>query len=148
MSEKRAYKLLKGAVVRAGDYERRMDRVENIVLPGCPDVNGCFNGVEFWIEIKEPKEPKRAKTPLFGSNHRLSVEQRNWIKRQLLAKGLAYIYIDTGSWRLLISGRWADELNEMTLSELKDVALWVGKVPIKDTVHWEGIANAIISRQI
>jgi hypothetical protein len=142
MSEKRAYTLLKRHLV-AGKPRRRLDRVENIISSGWPDCNGCFNGAEFWIEIKEPKEPKRATTPLFGSNHNLSLEQRNWIKRQLLAGGLAYIYIDTGNWRLLMGGSSADEINSLTLNQLKDSALWFSKVPVRTDSCWEKIAEII-----
>jgi hypothetical protein len=147
MSEKRAFTKLKAMVV--GPYPgRRLDRVENLVGNGWPDVNGCFEGVEFWIEIKEPVEPKRPSTPLFGSNHRLSQEQMNWFKRQSLASGLGYVYIDTGKHRILMGGRLADKINGMTLDELLRNALWLGKVPIKNVEHWEGIVDVVLSRKV
>lgn len=147
MSEKRAFKKLKEALSN-GKVERRLERVENIVGAGWPDCNGCFSGVEFWIEVKEPTEPKRSSTKLFGSNHKLSQEQMNWIKRQLLSGGLAYVYIDTGGWRLLIGGRIADSINDMTLDRLKAEALWIAKVPMKDKNHWEGIVDVVLNRKV
>ena len=147
MSEKRAFTKLKTALV-GSKFGRRLDRVENIVGNGWPDVNGCFHNVEFWIEIKEPKEPKMLKTRLFGSNHKLSQEQMNWIKRQIYTGGLAYVYIDTGKWRLLIGGSIADHINDMTLEELKSAALWLAKVPIKCNDHWEGIVDVIANRKV
>lgn len=147
MSEKRAFKKLKENLINDMTW-RRLERVENVVGAGWPDSNGCFHGVEFWIEIKEPAEPKRTTTPLFGSNHKLSQEQMNWIKRQILSGGLAYIYIDTGKWRLLVGGSKADGVNGMTLEELKSSALWFAKVPMKDKNKWEGIADVIVNRKV
>jgi hypothetical protein len=147
MSEKRAFTKLKNALV-VNRIERRLERVENLVNNGWPDANGCFHGVEFWIEVKEPKEPKMLNTRLFGSNHKLSQEQMNWIKRQINTGGLAYVYIDTGEWRLLIGGSMADYINDMTLTELKSVSLWSTKVPIKCNDHWEGIVDVILNRKV
>ena len=30
-------------------------RIENKVGPGIPDVNGCYKGIEFWLELKVSK---------------------------------------------------------------------------------------------
>ena len=147
MSEKRAYKKLKDALLLPGT-ERRLGRVENMCDSGWPDCNGCFDGIEFWIEIKEPTEPKRSTTPLFGSNHRLSVEQRNWIINQLHAGGLVYIYIDTGRHRMLMSGNLADKINILTLKQLLYLSLWHGVVPFHHKHHWEGIVDVILRREI
>ena len=66
----------------------------------------------------------------------------------MLAGGLAYVYIDTGNWRLLIGGSMADEINDMTLDELKNKALWFAKVPMKHADHWEGIVDVILNRKV
>lgn len=147
MSEKRAFSLLKQSVLGA-HLNRRLDRIENSVGSGWPDANGCFEGIEFWIEVKEPEEPKRASTPLFGSSHKLGLEQRNWIKRQLNAGGLVYIYIDTGKNRMLISGALADVFNKMTLSEFIKTAVWHASVPIRNAEKWEEIAHVIANRTL
>lgn len=150
MSEQRAFELLKKHLIKPNPVRRRIGRLENVVGVGWPDVNGCFEGSEFWIEIKEPTEPKRATTKLFGSNHKVTLEQRNWIKAQLLAGGLAYIYIDTGKHRLFISGKLADEINEMTLTEIvnSEHCIWWCKTPLRDEKEWEKVAHAIINRKI
>jgi hypothetical protein len=147
MSETNAFKTLKQNLV-GSRIDRRLDRVENVVAEGWPDANGCFESVEFHMEIKAPKEPKRATTSLFGSNHKLLQEQKNWIKRQLNAGGLVYIYIDTGKNRLLISGKFADELNEMTLEDLILCALWHAAVPVRNKDRWERIADVIAERRV
>ena len=123
MNEVSAYRWLRNevAVARLGD---RLDRLENLVGAGMPDVNGCFNGSEFWIEVKAPTEPKRASTPLFGSNHKLSQEQKNWIKRQQMANGRVHIFIATDQRKILIDGKHAEKINEMTLAEIIGLSMW------------------------
>lgn len=147
MSEKRAFSLLKQSVL-GQRLNRRLDRVENSVGIGWPDANGCFEGVEFWMEVKEPTEPKRVSTPLFGSSHRLTMDQRNWIKRHLAAGGLAYIYVDTGKNRMLVSGKLADIFNTLTLQEMIDTAVWHATVPVRNAEIWEGVADAIAKRTL
>ena len=79
MSESSDYKTFKANVPEPGD---RLDRIENAVVTGMPDINMCIGGTEVWIEQKSPKEPVRSTTPLFGSNHKISQEQANWFLRQ------------------------------------------------------------------
>jgi hypothetical protein len=126
MSEKVAYQTFVRNVCRPGD---RIDRIENLVGAGFPDTNGCFNGVEFWMEIKTPEAPIRANTPLFGSNHKLSQEQKNWFLRQRRAKGLAFIYIETEYRRILMSGERADTINLCTINELIALSVWTAVRP-------------------
>jgi len=125
MGERAAYTRFRNGVSLPGD---RIDRIENVIGSGFPDTNCCISGTEFWMEIKAPIEPKRATTALFGSNHKLSVEQTNWFLRQRKAKGLGYIYIETDARCILIDGcKWADKVNVSTISELERIALWTAK---------------------
>lgn len=32
-----------------------LQRIENLVSPGAPDLNGCYQGVEVWVELKVAK---------------------------------------------------------------------------------------------
>ena len=58
MSEKSAYRELRKHILRPGD---RIDRIENLVGTGFPDVNMCLRGAErltgteLWVEIKTPR---------------------------------------------------------------------------------------------
>jgi len=129
MSEKDAYKFLRDKVFLPRD---RLDRVENIVGDGMPDTNYCIAGVEGWIELKSPTEPKRASTPLFGSNHKLLQTQKNWILEQLKAKGIVYLFIATNKRKMLVEGRWAEQINDMTVQQIIDIAKWHRERPRKD----------------
>lgn len=120
MSEKSAYKTFRDACPR----NARLDRVENIVCAGMPDVNLCIEGVELWIEFKAPKEPRRATTPLFGSNHKVLQSQINWFTRHTKAGGRGGFLISTNKRWIFVDGKHAAELNLMTLDEILTIAIW------------------------
>lgn len=135
MSETDAYVSMRNGIRRPRD---RIERMENVVGVGWPDVNCCFvDGIEVWIEIKTPREPKRAKTPLFGSNHRLSQQQKNWFLSQRQAGGKAFIYIETAARRILVPAEFADGLNEMSVPDLLSASCWFANRPTK---HEEWVA--------
>jgi hypothetical protein len=141
MSEKQAYALFKKHIARPMD---RIDRIESgLTVEGMPDINACFDGVECWIELKSPTEPKRATTPLFGSNHKLSMSQRNWFLRQRNAGGHAFILVCTDIRWLLLGGALADKLNEMTVDEMMDAARWAAMKPIKEVERWTSLRHAL-----
>lgn len=113
----------------------RVNRVENVLLPGMPDINYCSGGREGWIETKAPKEPKRDDTPLFGSNHKISQDQMNWHLDQTQNGGRSFIYIQTDKRRMLISGRLADKINTATIAWLLGASLWSAPRPTKE-IDW------------
>ena len=127
MSESTAWQFLRNQVARNAD---RFDRFENLLGAGYPDVNYCILATEGWIEVKAPKEPKRTTTPLFGSNHKLSQEQANWMLRQRQAGGLAFIFIQTDKRRMLVEGSIDMKLNEMTVGEIINhhTCLWAATI--------------------
>lgn len=108
----------------------RMDRVENSMVQGMPDINLCLESIEVWLEFKSPLEPKRDRTPLFGSNHRVSQDQMNWFKRQLDAGGRAWFVIKTDQRWLLIHGKHADQINNLTVSQLIAISDWHAIMPV------------------
>jgi hypothetical protein len=141
-TEKKDYQTLRNNVPEPAD---RMDRIENIIVVGMPDINACFDGVEFWIELKSPKEPKRSTTPLFGSNHRLSQDQKNWFLRQRNARGKCYILIATDVHWLLIEGMCADRVNEMTVVGLIAESIWDSLKPIPKE-KWKELRKTLIGQ--
>ena len=140
MAESSDYKTFKKNMPKPGD---RLDRVENVVGTGMPDVNFCSRGVECWIEMKSPKEPKRASTPLFGSNHKLSQDQKNWLLRQCRAGGFSYVLIATDKRWMLISGRHADDLNGLTVLELLSRSVWSTDKPVRDKENWAKLRGVL-----
>lgn len=125
----------------AGRFNR-INRVENPISPGMPDTNCCFLGIgEFWVEIKAPTEPKRPTTPLFGSNHRITQTQMNWHRFQAQCGGKSYFFIDTDQRVLIVSGKLAERINEMTVEELTAAALFVSSKPMAKQ-QWTILKNS------
>lgn len=146
MSEKNAYKTFYDGIKQFGPRDR-IERIENGVGVGAPDINFCIEAKEGWLELKSPKEPLRATTPLFGSNHRVSQDQKNWFLRQYQAGGFCAFLIMTDKRWMLVPGRHADNLNNMTVSNLIKVAVWTTARPIKEKRQWELLrANLITLR--
>jgi hypothetical protein len=136
MAESSDYKAFKKNVPEPGD---RLDRIENVVVTGMPDINMCIEGKELWIEQKSPKEPVRSTTPLFGSNRKVSQEQRNWFLRQRQAHGNAYFLIATDKRWMLLPGILADKINSMTVPELLEKCLWSATKPVRDKQQWTNL---------
>ena len=126
MSEKKDFQLFKKAVMLTG--LERIERIENILAPGTPDVNFCIDGVDGWLEIKSAKEPAKLTSKLL--KHKLSQAQMNWFKRESNAGGRSYILICTDIKWILIDGRDADNINRMSGDELYDISIWVQYYPI------------------
>ena len=133
MAESSDYKTLKKNLLQRGD---RLDRVENVVGVGMPDINFCSGGVECWIEMKSPKEPKRDSTPLFGSNHKYTQDQKNWMLRQVRAGGFGYILIATDKRWMLVQGKHGDRINDLTVDELWHHSIWTTRKPVRDKGEW------------
>ena len=141
MSEKKDWKLLRDKIKQPRD---RWDRIENGVGVGMPDTNYCIDGHEGWVELKSPQEPKREGTALFGSNHPLSQDQKNWFKRQVLAGGRCFVLIGTDRRWILIHGRYADYINEMSVADLLGFAEWYAQKPVQSINQWMALRGELI----
>jgi len=133
MTEKNDYKKLRTRMKKPLD---RLERIENVVGVGTPDVNYCIEGVEGWIEIKSPLAPKRKTTAVLKSQHNLSQDQMNWFKKQFNAGGNGFILICMKTKWMLVDGSWADQINEMTINRLLEISAWRAGAPIFDG-QWE-----------
>ena len=108
--------------------DTRIERVENGLVDGMPDVNYCFAGHEGWIELKAPDMPKRPATPLLQSQHQLSVAQANWFLRQSLAGGTGFLLIGTTVGVVIVKGltvgRLGTTINKLPLNGLERISAW------------------------
>lgn len=70
-----------------------IQRIENSVGIGVPDVEGCIDGVQFWVELKSLKRPKRKST-------KLRVKFRNgqvhWIVNRYYSGGISGVLLSVG----------------------------------------------------
>lgn len=101
-----------------------LQRVENVVLEGMPDVYVTLPGDRTcWIELKAPIRPKRNSTRLLGTDG-LRPSQINWhLKAATKAKPTYILVRDDQLALYLIPGELAKEANDLTLSQLEDHAI-------------------------
>jgi len=87
-------------------------RIESNTINGIPDVNGCINGVDFWLELKS-KEIK---------NCGLSKYQINWHTDRLAAGGKVFILLFSPLQKSLkilqINPKWVDDVLDPGIKEL------------------------------
>lgn len=139
MNEKAAYRAFR----RALPPFARCDRIENVVCAGMPDVSLCLNGVEWWIEFKAPTEPRRAGTPLFGSNHKILPTQIAWFTRCLQAGGNCGVLISTDKRWIFIEGQHVPNLNSMPVADICARALWTSN---RKNVLWKNLFISLNSK--
>jgi hypothetical protein len=95
----------------------RLERVENVMLNGMPDVYAKASGK--WIELKAPIAPKKESTRVMGAEG-LSNDQKNWhlVAHQCGRK--TYILIrDSNNSLYLIPGEFSDLMNDWNAEELR-----------------------------
>lgn len=120
MAEKRLRKYIIQGFKKIGVTD--INSVENLVAPGTPDINGCFDGVEFWIELKHiPAWPKRASTKI-KIDH-FTQQQKLWLRRRCKSGGQAYLLIQCQRDWILVWGEKAWNLGLWNFFELQENAL-------------------------
>lgn len=77
-------------------HKLHMNRVENSVMRGMPDVEGCMCGNQFWIELKVVGTPARQYTILKPT---FQPAQLPWLRRRTKAGGRAFVLLQVGSGR-------------------------------------------------
>ena len=89
----------------------RMDRVENGVVEGMPDVSTTAAGIDVWLELKYvAKWPSRSNTRVLGDRG-LRAEQINWHLRHARAGGNSWILVGVGKEMYLARGADAQDVN-------------------------------------
>lgn len=114
-----------------------MNRVENMVLSGMPDVEGCLDDQQFWIELKCEPRPARS-TTLVKAHFRPA--QIPWMKRRLKAGGLVSVLLQVGSGhdaaRYLVHSGRADEMaSGLTETELLRLAYARADAPAREIIY-------------
>lgn len=96
-----------------------LERVENIVGEGMPDVYALFANGSTWIELKAPKGPIKESTRVLGEEG-LRQSQKNWhIRASRLLLPSFVLIRDLRLKRLwLLPGSLADTMNDMPAATL------------------------------
>lgn len=114
-----------------------LERVENMVADGTPDVDYCIAGVAGKIELKySPHHPVRESTPLMPEGKRLRRSQIIWAKSRMHAGGRVFLLIGTPreSWLIDLAGMSAREMGSLgllTSPGAREIAAW-------GSFHWTG----------
>lgn len=120
-----------------------MRRVENLVSSGDPDVDGCYGGRYFEIELKGCNRPKRLETPL---DFEVRQSQVIWHRLRSKAGGNTWLYIRVGLGKdlckYLVPGSHAQEFRDSMPTEAALAALSV--IPARHTAR--DVLNAIIAK--
>ena len=100
-------------------------RVESNTINGIPDINGCWNGKEFWIELKSDKVgyPK------------LSKWQISWINKRIKHGGVVIICNETLSQKTFQLYR--------PLSAITDARLLKPRCSFSFPVQWPAVQRAL-----
>lgn len=141
--EANLWAMLRSKLQHAAD---RLDRIENLTTDGMPDVQGCFDGMEVWMELKVSQLPAKSTTPVLSraGNHKLLDTQIVWFARQRRAGGIAFIVVLVARELYLINGvLYADVINSWTLQDFRDNAVAWYKCPMTQE-QWELMRNVII----
>jgi hypothetical protein len=100
-----------------------LERVENAVGDGTPDVHYMKKGSLGWIELKAPKRPAKETTRLLGDEG-LRISQENWLGVATFFEIPAYVLIRDDHKNLyLIPCKYWETMNDMTAQELEAVSL-------------------------
>ena len=121
-TEQRLWDRMRGHLSPRGFF---MERVENAVGEGTPDVTVLYAGIVTPTELKAVEEPPtRITTRLLPSGKGLSVTQLNWHLAWAKAGGRSLILVGCGS-RLIfgVDGIHADEVNDWSLENFARGAL-------------------------
>lgn len=93
--------------LRALGYETHVCRIENSAMSGHPDVEGCIDGLQTWIELKSQPRPVRAGTPIrckirdsqsiWHKARAVAGSRTHWLLIQVGAAHNAKLYLIPGS---------------------------------------------------
>lgn len=112
----------------------RLERVENVVTVGMPDVIAVCCSKVVWIELKAVEEyPARKATPILGEAKGLSIHQRNWHIDWARWGGVSIVLVGVGSNDIYaLRGRDADSINQYTKDDMYSWALAADWNNLKD----------------
>jgi hypothetical protein len=98
----------------------RLERIENLVGVGTPDVIALRSGQVTWVELKSVDAfPVKATTRVLGAKG-LSTAQRNWHYEWHAHEGRSLILVGVGTINIYaIPGFLADAVNEMSRLDLE-----------------------------
>jgi len=98
-----------------------MTRIENRVAKGMPDVEGCLDGAQLWLELKSASRPRGGG----ALNFEVRAAQVAWHTARAVAGGVSYFLIGVGPPRrlYLIPGVLAERLTQIAENDLAALSI-------------------------
>lgn len=95
-----------------------LERIENVVNPGRPDVDTLWDGVVLPVELKALETfPKRDATPVLGGSG-LNQNQLNWWLNWRRWGGSGFVVIGIAGELFAVPAKFSDDVNYFTRSQL------------------------------
>lgn len=113
----------------------RIERVENAVGAGMPDVNLCFDGTECWVELKTAPGWGK-KRPTFRVYRGLEPAQINWHLSQHRAGGKSLLIAQIGKEVFAVDGKEAADFNDYSRDQFN---LWRVDVRGDFILYWKEV---------
>ena len=96
-----------------------IERMENVVSSGRPDVDTMWHGITIPVELKAAEQyPARPGTPVLGKSKGLSQNQLNWWLKWKLWGGSGFIVIAVATDVFAVPAKYSDEVNSFTRAQL------------------------------
>jgi len=100
-----------------------LERIENLVGVGIPDVLSIYSGAVSFVELKAAARPKRETSKLLGV-HGLRPEQVNWHLRWHQFGGRSFVLTrDDAMGLYMLEGRLADSINDMSVATQRELSI-------------------------
>lgn len=96
-----------------------LERIENVVMPGRPDVDVMHRGVIIPVELKAKlRPPTRCTTPVLGNSDGLNPNQLNWWLQWNKRGGSGFILVKIGNVLSAIPAALSEQVNAMTSADM------------------------------
>lgn len=99
-----------------------LERLENVVGTGRPDIDATYDGCVTVVELKQVESfPVRATTPVLGSKG-LRLAQENWWLEANKHGRRGIIIVGVGPWVYGFEGWRSEHINKLSQAEFRDSA--------------------------
>lgn len=101
-----------------------LERVENCVVAGRPDIDLMLRGIVLPIELKAATYPKRPSTPVLGKDG-LNQNQLNWWLKWRKHGGQGFIIVGVDQDLYMVPCKYSEEVNSYTRLDLEEfLVVW------------------------
>ncbi len=124
-----------GAILVERGHRLHMCRVENEVGVGHPDVEGCLDAYQFWLELKSEKRPARPATTI---KPKTRPAQKVWHEARAKAGSRTHFVLlqvgEASTAKLyLVPGIWYDMVH-VTEASLRDLSIVEPTTPMPEVL--------------